>query len=146
MLATWTDLDRAISMFRHEMDRLAQDDVSGSFDGRDLATSAWPRIAVYDRGERYEVVAEVPGLSENDLTLNITGDVLTISGERKAEVPEGYFVHRRERPEVKFSRSVSFGVKIDSEKTAASVKDGLLTIDVAKSPESKPRKIQVRKA
>ena len=69
--------------------------------------------------------------------------MLTISGERKVEAPEGYSVHRQERGSVKFSRSFTFPCRIDTEKASATVKDGVLTIKLAKAAEAKPRKITV---
>ena len=83
-------------------------------------------------------------MSEADIELTLDAEVLSISGERKAVAPEGYSVHRRERPHVKFARSVTLPCKVDVEKTKASVKDGVLTITLAKAPEATPRRIAVQ--
>jgi len=99
---------------------------------------------VLDAGANLVVTADVPGLGDKDLEVTFHDNVLTVSGERKAPAPEGYAVHRRERPELQFARSVALPVKIDVEKTSATVKDGVLTITLAKAPEVRPRQIAVR--
>jgi HSP20 family protein len=129
------------------MDRLFQD-----FDGarwsvgtRDgLATQGWPRTNLCDAGGEILLVAEVPGLGQKDVLISATQDVLTLSGERKADAPEGYSVHRKERAGVKFSRSFALPCRIDVEKTSATVKNGIVTVTMAKAPEAQPRKIAVK--
>ncbi|MCK6588252.1 MAG: Hsp20/alpha crystallin family protein, partial [Polyangiaceae bacterium] len=71
-------------------------------------------------------------------------DVLTLKGERKSDAPQGYTAHRRERAPIQFARSFSLPCRVDLEKTSAVVKDGLLTVTMAKAPEAQPRQIQVQ--
>ena len=89
------------------------------------------------------IKALVPGLSEKEIQISGNQEVLTISGERKVDAPEGYSVHRRERGNVRFSRSFTFPCRLDMERASASVKDGVLTIKLAKAAEAKPRQITV---
>lgn len=109
-------------------------------------TSNWvgPRVDLYDQGENFLYVVEVPGLSEKDIKLSVNAETLTISGERKTEPMEGYAQHLRERSAYKFSRSFAFPCKIDVEKVQAHMQDGVLEIKVAKAPEAKPRQIEVK--
>jgi HSP20 family protein len=86
----------------------------------------------------------MPGLSEKDVQISIHQDVLTLSGERKADAPQGWFVHRQERAPVKFSRTYSLPCKVDPEKSTASLKNGVLRIALAKSVEAQPRQIAVK--
>lgn len=58
--------------------------------------------------------------------------MLTLKGERKSEAPKGYAAHRRERAPVQFSRSFALPCKVDLEKTTALIKDGVLTVTMAK--------------
>ncbi|MDC3952584.1 Hsp20/alpha crystallin family protein [Polyangium jinanense] len=111
---------------------------------RTVAT--WPRLSVYDKGDALVIAADVPGMKESDIKLEIDQDVLTLSGERKADVPEGYAIHKKERVPVKFSRSVALPCKVDAEKASAVLKDGVLTLTLTKSPEAQPRKIAVKSA
>lgn len=145
MLTRFSDFDKTFAMMdqlRRRMDHLFGDYESGRF--ADFPTvSALPRFNVYDTPGALIVQAEVPGLSEKDIELNLNDDVLTVSGARKSDAPEGYSVHRRERAPYKFSRSLSLPYKVDGEKCSATVKHGLLTINLPKIPEAQPRKIAV---
>lgn len=137
MLSRFADFDSTFDVLdelRRQMDRAWQDS----------APAAWPRLNVYDDGTNVLVTADVPGLSEKDVTLTLHDGVLTIAGKRKAEVPEGYVVHRQERGAFEFTRSFKLPTKIDPEKTMAQVKDGVLTVTLAKAAEAQPRQIAVR--
>lgn len=109
---------------------------------RTVAT--WPRLNVFDTGSALVLKAEVPGLQESDLKLQINQEVLSLAGERKSNAPEGYALHRRERATVKFSRSLTLPCKVDPEKTTASLKDGILTVTLPKTADSQPRQISVK--
>lgn len=146
MLARWSDFGRgfgSVAELRRHMDRLFEE-----YDGRGeedyAARAAWPRINVFDAGANLVVKAEVPGLAEKDLQITVNQDVLTVTGERKVDKPEAYSVHRQERAPFKFSRSFTLPTKVDSEKTSAAMKDGLLTITLPKAPEAQPRQIAIR--
>jgi HSP20 family protein len=151
MLSRLTDFDRTFDVLdelRRQMDRVWND-----YDGtwgvtpsatQTLSSASWPRFNVLDAGANLVVTAEVPGLTEKDLEVSLEDGVLTIGGERKSLQPEGYAVHRRERPAFRFGRSFALPVKVDAEKTAATVKDGILTITLAKAPEARPRQISVK--
>jgi len=143
----WSDIDRelaALDDFRRRMDRMFQGLEPGSTDDRPFVTSAWPRANLFDFGTTMVLQAEVPGLSDKDIQISGTQEALTISGERKADAPEGYSVHRRERGAVQFSRSFALPCQVDLERATASVKNGLLTVTLAKAPEAQPRQITVR--
>jgi len=108
-------------------------------------TMNWPPANLYDVGNEVVVKVEVPGLSEKDFQISASREVLTIAGERKAEVPEGYSVHRQERGgDIKFSRSFTLPCPIDMEKVSATVKNGILTVTCAKTAEAQPRQIPVK--
>lgn len=156
----WNDLDRTLDMMdelRRRMDWLFADADGGGRGSRGLRSlyedadragygtpGAWPRVNLFDTGSTLVLAADVPGLAEKDLKLTVHQDVLTLSGERKSEAPEGYSTHRRERAPVSFSRSFALPSKIDAEKTSAQLKNGVLTVTLAKVPEAQPRQIQVQ--
>lgn len=154
MWTRWSDLDRsfaALENFRQRMDRLF-DDYNRALEGETSQMpspswslgAGWPRTLVSDAGTALKIHAEIPGLSEKDIELNLNQNVLTLSGERKAVVPEGYSVHRQERGSYRFSRSFSLPCAIDPEKATATVKDGVLTVTLEKAPEARPRQITVK--
>jgi HSP20 family protein len=107
----WNEFDDMFSAFnnlRTRMDNLFGDVFASSLQpGHALASPSgtWPRANLVDEGGKLVLMAAVPGLSERDLKLTLNQEVLTISGERKVEAPEGYSVHRRERANVTFTRS-----------------------------------------
>jgi len=108
------------------------------------SASGWVRVNVWDAGTNLVLVAEVPGLTEKDVTISFDRNVLTLSGERAPVVPEGYTVHRRERPPMQFSRSIRFGVPLDADGITAVVKNGLLTVTLPKRAQAAPRAIPVQ--
>lgn len=151
MLTRWSDFDRTFTFMdelRRRMDRVWDEyggDPRAAFIEEDAhASAAWPRVRLADEGATLVITAEVPGLAEKDVSLTLDQDVVTLAGERKARAPEGYSVHRQERGTFKFSRSFTLPSKVDSEKTSATLKNGILTITMAKTPEAQPKQIAVR--
>jgi HSP20 family protein len=149
MLRQLGDFDGTFSILdelRRRMDRMWQD---WDVDEPNLSTSlasgqAWPRVNLFDNGANLVVVADVPGVNEKDIEVSMNQGTLSIKGERKADAPSNYVVHRQERGAVTFARAFSLPVAIDGDKTSAVVKDGVLTITLAKAPEAQPRKIGVQ--
>ncbi len=108
-----------------------------------------PAIDFVDRGKSIELKAELPGMDENDIEVQLTDRLLTISGEKKEEHVEGekdsdYFLS--ERRYGSFKRSISIPEEVDTNKVAASFKKGVLTITLPKDPEAlkKAKKIEVK--
>jgi len=151
MFSRLTDFDRTFDVLdelRRQMDRVWND-----YDGtvgtsaaaaQPLSSSSFPRFDVTDAGANLVVTADVPGMTDKDLQVSLEGGVLTVAGERKADTPEGYTAHRRERGAFKFTRSLALPIKVDGDKTSATVKDGVLAITLSKAPEARPRQIAVR--
>jgi HSP20 family protein len=102
-----------------------------------------PRTNLYDKGEQFELIAEVPGLTKEDLEVKIQGNYLEISGKREVKVPEGHRVHRSERGSASFTRSLTLPADVDSGKVSAALKDGLLILTLPKSETAKSRKISI---
>lgn len=153
MLTRFTPFDRTVALmddWRRRMDRAFADfqlpyAPVGTFDDPwSLSEATWPRVNIYDAGSSLVLTAEVPGMAIDDLQIQLEKDVLSIKGERKATVPQGYAAHRRERGSLSFTRSFNLPVKVDAEKTTATLKDGVLTVEMAKAPEARPRQIAVR--
>jgi HSP20 family protein len=153
MLTRFSDIDRTFAVMdqlRRRMDRLFDEYEPGRAragygdEAERLWARRWPRFTLNDTGGSLVLKAEVPGLGDKDVQLSIHQDVLTLSGERKSDVPEGYYVHRQERAPVKFARSITLPCKVDPEKSSATLKDGVLTVTLNKAPEAQPRQIAVK--
>lgn len=147
MLTRWNDIDRmfrTINMLRNSIDGLSSD-----FDRSYRWNLGWPGEAsapktnIYDLGSKFEVYAEVPGFSKDDLSIKVQGNYLELSGTRKAAAPEGYAVHRVERKATTFTRSFTLAADIDAEKVEARLKDGILVLTLPKSAAATPRQINI---
>ena len=143
MFTSFGDYDRHFALMDELRRRMARFLGEYETDG-DRVPGAFPRINVFDAGDNIVLRADVPGLSEKDLQITANQDGITISGARRLEAREGYSVHRQERVAAKFARSLSIPWRVDPDKTVALVKDGVLTITLAKAPEAQPRQITVR--
>jgi HSP20 family protein len=146
----WTrfgDFDPTFTVFdelRRRFDRVWDDYPRPDDEPRAATAAAWPRVNVFDSGTALVIEADVPGMTEKDLHLTVNESTLTLEGEHKSDAPEGYSTHRQERGAYRFSRSFSLPFKADVEKCGATVKDGVLTVKVAKAKESQARQIEVR--
>jgi HSP20 family protein len=90
--------------------------------------------------------ADLPGMTEDDVNIEIKDGVLTVSGERKAEHEEkGEGYHRVERSFGSFSRSLSLPDGVDAGKVEAAFKDGVLEVTIPKPEETKPTRVAIGK-
>lgn len=149
MLTGWKDFDdtlRALDRMQRRFD-IAFDpfERSGPPARAQLRTrAAWPATNVFETKESFVVKADVPGLTDADLSVSVEEDALVIRGERKAEVPEGYQVHLRERAPVAFTRKLPLPARVDADAVNASLKNGVLTVTLPKAREALPRQIAVK--
>lgn len=102
-----------------------------------------PEFRTKNTDDAYELSVDLPGVAESAVSLQVHNGVLTVSGSRKIEVPEGYQAQRRERRAFEFSRSFTLPKDADGEQVKAVMKNGVLRIGVSKRPEIKPRQIPV---
>lgn len=111
----------------------------------ELSLGAWiPPVDIMEEKDRILLTAELPGFKENDIEIQMEGNVLTLRGERKTEVEkEGRTFHRMERSYGQFVRSFTLPNNVDREKIKASFGDGLLQIELPKREEAKPKQIKI---
>ena len=116
------------------------------FEGSDFSTSRWlPNMDVQEDKDRFTISMELPGLSKDDVSLTVREGMLTIEGERKQEEEkEGVNYHRVERRYGKFLRSFQLPVRVQEDKIEAVFKDGVLTVQIPKAEEVKPKQIAVK--
>jgi len=105
---------------------------------------AFPLLNVWEEERSLVVEAEIPGLKLEDIEVLVSGDELTISGERKAETAEGTTVHRRERGVGRFSRVVRLPVEVNADAVEATLREGVLTVRLPKAESVLPRRIAVK--
>jgi len=110
-------------------------------------TRQYPAINLYDAGDRYLLSAQLPGMIPEDLDLTITGETLTMKGDRKrAEGVSEESYRRQERQFGRWTRTVSLPDRVDSAQVSASFNDGILTVLLPKAEGAKPRHITVTAA
>jgi HSP20 family protein len=115
---------------------------------RDLAigSTGYAPARFEDEGSAFVLKVEVPGVVDKDVHVDLHNGVLTLTAERSAAAPEGYSTRRRERAAHRFARSYALGAKVDPEKTSAELKDGVLTVRVAKTNGAQKKNIAVTAA
>ena len=127
------------AQLRRELDRLF-----GDFERTVAPPSS--TLDFDDDGASFVLRADVPGLTEKDFEISVAGNTVTLRGERKVEVPEGYSEHRRERSAVRFAKSFQLPTRVDADKVTATLKHGVLTLTLPKAAEAQPRQISVKAA
>ncbi len=129
---------------QERFNRIFQDSALAHF-GREDAMGSWtPLCDIYEEGDNIVVKAELPGLDENDIDIQVENNILTLRGERKREKEvKSENLFRTERSYGSFTRSFTLPVTVDTEKIRAEYKDGVLLLTMPKVEEAKPRKIKV---
>lgn len=91
------------------------------------------------------VTMDLPGIKADEVDISVSGNVLTVRGERKEESDRSEKnYHYTERQYGSFERQVQLPPSADADKVDATFKDGVLTIEIAKRPEATPKKIEVK--
>ena len=104
-----------------------------------------PMLEVTETEGEWRVHAELPGVDPKDVTITVTGNLLTLRGEKKFEEKgEGENVRRAERRYGKFLRSLEFPVDLDAAKVVAKAKNGILTIHLPKAEAALPKTIDIK--
>ncbi len=112
----------------------------------DIGIFEWrPVVDTYEKDDVIVVKAELPGVSKEDISIDVKDNILTLSGERKhdEEVKEEDY-YRRERFYGRFQRSFTLPEAIDPEKIEANYKDGVLEIRIPKPEAAKAKKIEIK--
>jgi len=106
---------------------------------------AWsPAVDILEDQNEIIVRADLPGINQDDIDIEITGDTLTLKGERKFEdIDRKDNYVRVERSYGKFQRAFTIGIPVDADGVKASYKDGILEVRLPKSEATKPKKVLV---
>lgn len=143
-MTSWGSTFDQLWNLRDEFNRFFEP-MNGGGTGLD-ALNAWaPALDLYEDKDNILVKAEVPGMRKEDIEISLHENTLTIAGERKNEKKyEGSKTAREERFYGRFQRSFVLPKTVDAGKVKASYQDGILTVTLPKTAESKPRQIQVQ--
>lgn len=136
--------------FFRNFDRLFSDDFFRPFgflarSDEDLGQAGWlPAVDVRESDEEFVFMAELPGISRDDVEITVENSILTLRGERRFNEEDEQKNYRRiERAYGSFSRSFTLPSAVDAEKIQATFADGMLTVTVPKAEVAKARKIEI---
>jgi HSP20 family protein len=108
-----------------------------------FAASAYPKCDIVDFADRIEIIAEIPGLSKDQITIDVEDSIITLKGEKntKVEEKEGGTYLRREVKRSSFQRTFTADTKIfNLDKLKAKFNDGVLELKVPKREKEQPKK------
>jgi HSP20 family protein len=144
-LVRW-DPARELDVLQSDMNRLFDTFFQGRGAGRSSAGQRWiPPMDLVETVDEFVLRADLPGLSEDDVEIEVKGGVLTVSGERRSEHSdkgEGYY--RVERAFGRFSRSLDLPAGIEASSVSAEFDRGVLEVRIPKPEEHQPTRIQIR--
>jgi HSP20 family protein len=144
-IVRWEPL-RELTTLQNEMNRLFSSAFDAPTGGNGGATMRrWmPAMDLVETDEYFVLTADLPGLTESDVNIEVDDRVLTVSGDRKAKhesSKDGY--HRVERAFGTFSRSLTLPKGVNAEAVEAAFEHGVLEIRIPKPEQPKPRKISI---
>ena len=136
---------RELNTLQNEMNRLFNTFFDAPAPNGSVAQRRWlPPMDLVENKDEFVLRADLPGVSEDDVNIELEDNVLTISGERKSEHEErkeGF--HRVERASGSFSRSLTLPEGVNPEGIKASFDRGVLQVHIPKPEERKPRKVAI---
>ena len=142
------DPTRELDSLQGEMNRLFSsffDPPAKGTNGGNGGARRWiPSMDLVETQDQFVLKADLPGMGEDDVNIEVENNVLTIAGERKTEHEEqheGYY--RLERATGSFSRALSLPEGIDADAVTATFDNGVLTVRIPKPEQAKPRKVKI---
>jgi HSP20 family protein len=141
---SWPVMLDPIASIREELDSLLSHVTTERPDAW-LLSRGVPMCDLSETGSEVQVRFDMPGMNAKDIDIQLSGNVLTVSGERKEEKEEkGRTFHRVERRQGTFSRSLTLPCAVSEDAVDAQYKEGVLTVTMQKTEEARTRKITVR--
>lgn len=110
------------------------------------AARVYPLLNINEDSEAFHVLGLAPGIDPQSISVEVTGDQMTISGEKpvaeSSVAPEDY--HRNERAAGRFARTITLPADVNADKISATYKEGLLHVTLPKAESAKPRRVEVK--
>jgi len=143
-LVRW-DPARELDTLQGEMNRLFSSFFDTQTTGNGTSARRWiPAMDLVETDEHFVLKADLPGVVESDVSIEVERNVLTIAGERKAEHEakhEGYY--RLERATGSFSRALTLPEGVDADAVTARFDNGVLEVRIPKPAQAKPRRVRI---
>jgi HSP20 family protein len=103
----------------------------------------FPPINVFRQGSDFVAIIEMPGVSKDDLSLEVRGNTIRIFGKKAVDYGGNVSMHRRERIAGTFDRTISLPVQIDPDRIMAEYRDGILSLSLPRAESDKPKAIRI---
>lgn len=139
---------RDMVTLRERMNRLFEESLASRGEESDIWRGEWyPSVDIHEKDKELVLNAELPGVEEKDVDVEVEGNTLSIKGKREMEKEtkeEDY--HRIERSYGSFCRSFTLPANVDADKIKAEMDNGVLKVTMPKKPELKPKRVKVLKS
>ena len=146
MLTRWNDFGLAPSLGFRDFPRISRD-LERLFYAVERPQAFTPRVLFEEREDAWVLKSELPGFSEKEVAVSVTGSTVTLRVERKTEAKEAQAGEKqRAESSFRYERSFELPVKADPEKVEAELKLGVLTVTLPKAAETRPKQITVKAA
>jgi HSP20 family protein len=127
------DLQKALDVFR-QSDWLQSSPSAGG---------SYPPLNIFRKGDGFALAAEVPGINRSDLEIQVNGRTIRLAGSKSVQYPENASVHRRERLQGRFDRSITLPIEVDQDGISAECRDGVLILTLPRAERDAPRSIRI---
>ncbi|MFG0336256.1 MAG: Hsp20/alpha crystallin family protein [Maioricimonas sp. JB049] len=118
-------------------------------DRKETVVNSWstvrPRVDIVENDDRFHLHAEMPGVNEEGIEVELEQDLLTLRGTAERSGPEGYRLVYGDRRGRRFERTFRLPQEVNREQIEASVRDGVLTVTLGKVAEAVPKRIAVKR-
>lgn len=147
-LIPWKKKDRewSLASLQRDMNRLFENFMGSGFSMEPFFGEGWsPALDISETQDAVLVRAELPGVEPKDIDISLSGDTLTIKGEKKQEKEEKkHSYYRVERSYGSFARTIRLPASVDPDKIEASYDKGVLCVTMPKKEEEKGKKIDIK--
>jgi HSP20 family protein len=142
MMTPFTDAFESLSNLQRSFERAMSNDLFG------MSTTnrgVFPGINVFRNKDEYVLIAELPGVRKDELSIEVHGDQIRLSGERRLDhSPKEVSVHRRERDFGRFDRTFRVPYTVDQDQVRAEFQDGILKVRLPQVEREKPRRVAIQ--
>jgi len=140
MFASFSDPFEALLALQRALDSR----ISSDWMGRSTAAiGSFPPINIFQKGDDFVAVVELPGVEKNDLEIEAKENTIRLRGKRTISYGDQASVHRRERIAGVFDRTLSVPIRIEPDRIKAEYRDGLLALFIPRAEADKPRSIKL---
>jgi HSP20 family protein len=139
-----------IAALRTEMDRLCNTYVGTMLSSGASESLGYPRVNLQEHDQAFVLVADLPGMKQDEINVTVEDNVLTLQGKREVEHEaqngQNGYAHYTERSYGTFCRRWTLGAAVDADTITATYKDGVLEVHLPKTAAAQPKRIPVQSA